>query len=610
MNENLRTLKEKANTLPTTPGVYIMKNDKKEIIYIGKAKSLKNRVTQYFGSDTNHTVKVRKMVQNVEDFEFILCDSEFEAFLLENSLIKQNQPKYNILLKDDKGYHYIKITDDKWKKILAVKQMTDDGEYIGPYNSGSIVRETVETAQKIYKLPTCNRSFDKPTKPCLNFHIGLCEAPCKGNFSLKDYLESVNQAVNFIKKGGAFDEEVKLMRQKMNEAAENLDFEYAARLRDRISAIEKIGQRQKVITSTYLNQDIIASVSADKKICFQVLRFKGGHIFDEEHFIFDYDGADKSELYFEFIRQFYNSNRDLTPRIVADFDVYDSETLERWLSEKCGKKVQIVKPKIGEQLKLVEMCRTNAAQNLSNLIERDGRETSAISELGDLLSIPAPKHIEAYDISNFSGSNNVAAMVVFVNGRPKKDLYRKFKIKSFVGQDDYRSMAEVIDRRLNEFENGSDSAFSTLPDLILLDGAQGQINAVLPILRKHSIDVPIFGMVKDSKHRTRAIAASGGDIEIKPTRRVYSLITSIQDEVHRFAISYNRNAMKKAMLSSELLNIEGVGKGRAKLLLAHFKSLEKIKNASVEELCSVSNISETIAKNIFEFYNHNYRHCR
>ncbi len=602
MNEKARILKDKANTLPTTPGVYIMKNKKNEIIYIGKAKSLKNRVTQYFGSDLNHTEKVRKMVLNVEDFDFILCDSEFEAFLLENSLIKQNQPKYNILLKDDKGYHYIKITDEKWKKILAVKQITDDGEYIGPYNSGSIVRETVEAAQKIYKLPTCNRSFDKFSKPCLNYHIGLCDAPCKGNISLENYLENLNQAIGFIKKGCTFDDEIKAMRKRMNEAAENLDFEYAVKLRDRIAAIEKVGQRQKVITSTYLNQDIIASAAADGKICIQVLRFKNGHIFDEEHFIFDYDGADKSGLYYEFIRQFYNTNRDLTPRIVVDFEVADFEILERWLGEKCGKKVSIVKPKIGEQLKLVGMCQTNAAQNLSNLIERDGRETSALSELGELLSIPAPKHIEAYDISNFSGSNNVAAMVVFVNGRPKKDLYRRFKIKSFLGQDDYRSMAEVIDRRLNEFENGSDSAFKTLPDLILLDGAEGQINAVLPILKAHNINVPIFGMVKDSKHRTRAIAATGGDIAIKSTRKVYTLITAIQDEVHRFAISYNRNAMKKAMLSSELLGIEGVGKGRVKLLLSHFKSMKKIREATIDELCAVSRINTDTAKNIYDFY--------
>lgn len=603
MNENLRTLKDKANSLPTTPGVYIMKNKRDEIIYIGKAKSLKNRVTQYFGSDTNHSEKVRKMVQNVNDFDFILCDSEFEAFLLENSLIKQNKPKYNILLKDDKGYHYIKVTDEKWKKIVSAKQITDNAEYIGPYNSGSIVRQTVETAQKIYKLPTCNRSFDKPSKPCLNYHIGLCDAPCKCNVSLKKYLENVDLAVNFIKKGGNLDEEVSLLREKMNVASENLDFEYAAKLRDRIYAIEKVGQKQKVIASTYLNQDIMASVSADGKICIQVLRFKNGHIFDEEHFVFDFDGNEKNNVYYEFIQQFYNSNREIMPRIVVDNEVSDSEILERWLCEKCGKKVSIVLPKIGEQLKLIEMCQTNAAQNLSNLIERHGRETSALSELGELLSIPAPKIIEAYDISNFSGTNNVAAMVVFLNGRPKKDLYRRFKIKSFSGQDDYQSMAEVIDRRLCEYEKGTDEAFSVLPDLILLDGAQGQINAVLPVLKAHNVNVPVFGMVKDSKHKTRAIAATGGDIAIKSTRKVYSLVFAIQEEVHRFAITYNRNSMKNAMLKSDLLLIDGVGEGRAKQLLTHFKSIDKIKSASFEELCSAPNISEKTAKNIFEYYN-------
>ena len=603
MNENLRALKDKANTLPLTPGVYIMKNKIDEIIYIGKAKSLKNRVTQYFGSDTNHSEKVRKMVQNVKDFDFILCDSEFEAFLLENSLIKQNKPKYNILLKDDKGYHYIKITDEKWKKIVSVKQITDNGEYIGPFNSGSIVRQTVETALKIYKLPNCNRSFDKPSKPCLNYHIGLCDAPCKCKISLEKYLENVNLAVNFIKKGGNLEEEVSSLYKKMNVASENLDFEYAAKLRDRIYAIEKIGQKQKVITSTYLNQDIISSVSASGKICVQVLRFKNGHIFDEEHFIFDYDGSEKSNVYYEFLQQFYGSNREIMPRIVVDNEVFDTEILERWLTEKCGKKVSIVMPKIGEQLKLIEMCRTNAAQNLSNVIDRDGRETSALSELGELLSIPAPKKIEAYDISNFSGTNNVAAMVVFLNGRPKKDYYRRFKIKSFVGQDDYKSMAELIERRLNEFKKGDDEAFSILPDLILLDGAEGQINAVLPILKAYNVNVPIFGMVKDSKHKTRAIAATGGDIAIKSTRKVYTLVSAIQEEVHRFAISYNRNLMKKAMLKSDLLSIDGVGEGRAKTLLTHFKSIEKIKVATIEELCAAPNINEKIAKNIFEYYN-------
>lgn len=602
MNSKLRELKDRANSLPSTPGVYIMKNSNDKIIYIGKAKSLKNRVTQYFGSNTNHTLKVIKMVENVDRFDYILCDTEFEAFLLENSLIKQHQPKYNILLKDDKGYHYIKITDEKWKKIQTSKQINDNAEYIGPYNSGAIVRQTVDEACKIFKLPTCNRSFDKRTKPCLNYHIGLCEAPCKGNVSIEKYLETVNSAVSFIKKGGIADNELDLLQSKMEVAAENLDFEYAAKLRDRITAIKRVRERQKVISGTYETQDIIASAGADEKTCIQILKFRYGHLSDQQHYIIEEKLCNKNELYYEFLQRIYSENSDIPPRIVLDCEVEDQGIIEAWLSEKTGRRVSIVIPKIGEQLKLIDMCKSNAAQNLSETIERNAKETTALSELGELLGIAPPKYIEAYDISNFSGSENVAGMIVFYNGRPLKSSYRKFKIKGFLGQDDYRSMAEVIDRRLNELEKGEDNAFAQKPDLILLDGGQGQINAVLPVLSKYSVDIPVFGMVKDSKHRTRAITSNGGDIAIKSTRKVYTLVTNIQDEVHRYAISFNRNRMKKNMLESELLNISGVGKGRAKNLIAHFKSISKIKAASVKELSSVKGINLATAENIFNFF--------
>ncbi len=602
MNSKLRELKDRANSLPSTPGVYIMKNSNDKIIYIGKAKSLKNRVTQYFGSNTNHTLKVIKMVENVDRFDYILCDTEFEAFLLENSLIKQHQPKYNILLKDDKGYHYIKITDEKWKKIQTSKQINDNAEYIGPYNSGAIVRQTVDEACKIFKLPTCNRSFDKRTKPCLNYHIGLCEAPCKSNVSIEKYLETVNSAVSFIKKGGIADNELDLLQSKMEVAAENLDFEYAAKLRDRITAIKRVRERQKVISGTYETQDIIASAGADEKTCIQILKFRYGHLSDQQHYIIEEKLCNKNELYYEFLQRIYSENSDIPPRIVLDFEVEDQGIIEAWLSEKTGRRVSIVIPKIGEQLKLIDMCKSNAAQNLSETIERNAKETTALSELGELLGIAPPKYIEAYDISNFSGSENVAGMIVFYNGRPLKSSYRKFKIKGFLGQDDYRSMAEVIDRRLNELEKGEDNAFAQKPDLILLDGGRGQINAVLPVLSKYSVDIPVFGMVKDSKHRTRAITSNGGDIAIKSTRKVYTLVTNIQDEVHRYAISFNRNRMKMNMLESELLNISGVGKGRAKNLITHFKSISKIKAASVKELSSVKGINLATAENIFNFF--------
>ncbi len=602
MNNNLKKLKERANSLPSTPGVYIMKNSNDDIIYIGKAKSLKNRVTQYFGSGTNHTAKVKKMVDNIDHFDFVLCDTEFEAFLLENSLIKQNQPKYNILLKDDKGYHYIKVTDEKWKKIITAKQINDNGEYIGPYNSGSIVKQTVDEACKIFKLPTCNRSFDKRSKPCLNYHIGLCEAPCKGNVPLNKYLETLDSAVSFIKKGSIADDEIENLQKKMEIAAQSLDFEYAAKLRDRIVSIKKVRERQKVITDTYETQDIIASAGADEKICIQILKFRNGHLSDQQHYIIDENLNFRSELYYEFLQRHYNENFDIPPRVVLDCEVEDKTILEEWLSKKIGRKVNIVVPKIGEQLKLIDMCRTNAAQNLSEVIKRSGRETSALSELGELLGIAPPKYIEAYDISNFAGYENVAGMVVFHNGRPVKSSYRRFKINSFAGQDDYRSMAEVIDRRLNELKKANDAAFAQKPDLILLDGGRGQINAVLPVFQAHNIDIPVFGMVKDSKHRTRAIASDGGDIAIKSTKKVYTLVTKIQDEVHRFAISYNRNRLKKNMLESELCKIEGIGKGRAKTLITHFKTVSKIKNASIDELSSVNGISTSLAQNIKNYF--------
>lgn len=595
-------LKQKANALPLTPGVYIMKDGKGEIIYIGKAKALKNRVTQYFGSETNHNLKVRKMVMNVADFDYILCDSEFEALLLENSLIKQNQPKYNILLKDDKGYHYIKITDEKWKKLQWVKQKDKDGKYIGPYHSGYTVKNAVDEALRVFKLPDCSRTFDKPTKPCLNYHIGRCFAPCKGNISLSEYLEAVDSAVAFIKNGGYGEEDIKKLRKKMEEAAENLDFEYAAKLRDRIEAVNKIAQRQKVISSSHKNQDVFACAVVGNLSCVQMLKFRDWHLTDQEHFILE-GISSKAEMYSELLVRFYSRENDFPQSIIIDELPEAADSTEKWLSETAGYNVKISVPQKGEQKKTVDMCLKNAAENLSKKIERTGKETAALDELGSLLGMEsAPRYIESYDISNTSGSENVAAMVVFADGRPQKSNYRKFKIKGFSGQDDCRSMAEVIDRRLTEYEKGEDDAFKILPDLILLDGGRGQISAVLPVLKKHNTDLPVFGMVKDSKHRTRAIAASGGDISIKPTKSAFVLVTKIQDETHRFAITFHKKRRSSAMTKSELLNIEGVGEKRAAALFAHFKTLKNIKNASAEELSAVRGVDKKTAENIFSYF--------
>ena len=601
-HEKLRELKNKANRLPLQAGVYIMKNKDGEIIYIGKAKALKNRVTQYFGSGNQHTEKVRRMVSNVDNFEYIICDSEFEALILENSLIKQNQPKYNILLKDDKGYFYIKITDEKWKRIETAKSTDGKGEFIGPYNSGYIVKETVDEARKIFKLPDCNRNFDTVTRPCLNYHIGLCDAPCRGKLSLNDYLENINSARDFIKHGDTEGLSIEALTEKMNTAAENLQFETAAKLRDRINAIKKIREKQKVVSISYKSQDIIATAFIGETACVEVLVFRNYRLSDKKHYFVN-GFTDKTAVYNEFLQQYYLESLDIPSRIVIDTDANELNIIERWLTEKSGKKTEFINPKQGEQLKLLNMCLNNAAENLSEKTERTGREMSALNELGSLLGLNfTPRYIESYDISNTAGSENVAGMIVFTDGRPDKTRYKRFKIKGFIGQDDYRSMAEVLDRRFSEYEKGEDEGFSTLPDLILLDGAKGQINAVLPVMKKYNLDIPIFGMVKDSKHRTRAIATTGGDIAIKSNKRAFKLVTDIQDEVHRFAIGYHKKLQSKTMIKSELLDIEGVGKTRAAALIKHFGSIKKIKEADITELSAVKGMTKASARAVFDYF--------
>ena len=598
----LASLKQKANRLPHSPGVYIMKNKSGDIIYIGKAKSLKNRVTQYFGAGSGHTEKVRQMVSHVDDFEYVLCDSEFEALILENSLIKQNQPKYNILLKDDKGYHYIKITGDRWKKITTSMQIDDkSAQYIGPYYSSAVVKDTVAQVRKIFKLPDCNRSFDKYSKPCLNFHIGLCDAPCRANISVQQYSEAVDSAISFIKHGGG-ESMIKLLQQKILEASEKLDFEYAAKLRDRINAIKKLSDNQKVVMCSYKNQDVFASALLENTACIAALVFRNGKLIDKKHFIIE-AFTDKNDLYSQFLTQYYNTN-DIPPRILIDTDIESRDVLQRWFCERTGKKVEILLPQRGEQKSLVDMCRNNAADNLAQKTELLGREMSALNELERLLGLKtAPRIIEAYDISNTAGDENVGGMVVFRDGKPYKPHYRMFKIKGFVGQDDYRSMAEVLDRRFEEYKRGENEGFATLPDLILLDGGKGQISAVESVLKKHDINVPLFGMVKDSKHRTRAIATNGGDISIKANESAYRLVTAIQDEVHRFAITYHKKRRSKKMLSSELTAIEGIGQNRAHALLKHFKTMKAVRAATIDELCSVKGINKDLAQKIYNEFN-------
>ena len=599
----LKRLKEKANRLPKSPGVYIMRNRFGDIIYIGKAKALKNRVTQYFGAGNQHPEKVRKMVENVDDFDFVVCESEFEALILENSLIKQNQPKYNILLKDDKGYHYIKITGDKWRKITTSKDTADSrAQYIGPYYSSLVVKDTVDETIKIFKLPDCNRSFDKPSKPCLNFHIGRCDAPCRNKTTLSEYNESVDSAISFIK-GGLGDNTLDVLKERMQAASDNLNFEYAAKLRDRINAIKKLSEKQKVVMCTYPSQDVFASVSSGGTVCVGVLVFRNSRLTDKKVFYIDGE-YQKGELYGEFLRRYYDGEQDLPRRILLDSAADDEELITKWLKTVAGRKVEMVHPERGEQKKLIEMCVKNAAENLANRLNRTGNQTSVLSSLKEILGLKTtPEIIEAYDISNTGGEENVAGMVVFSGGKPDRKHYKHFKIKGFSGQDDYRSMAEVLDRRFCEYEKGVDEGFSRLPDLILLDGAAGQISAVLPVIKAHNIDVPVFGMVKDGKHKTRAIATTGADIEIKGNRAVFGFVTGIQDEVHRFAISFHRKKRSKKMLGSSLTEIDGVGEKTAKALMRHFKTISAIKSASIEALGSVKGVSKPAAESVYEYFN-------
>lgn len=606
--EKRRELRRKAMQLPLTPGVYIMHDASGEIIYIGKAKALKNRVSQYFGSEKNHDAKVRRMVSNVDYFEYILTDSEFEALVLESSLIKQHQPKYNILLKDDKGYCYIRVSGGAWPRVSAVLQKEDDGaKYIGPYLSFWSIRETVDAARKIFRLPDCNKKFPKDigkARPCLNFYIDQCCAPCRGKVSEREYNEAFQQALDFIKGGSSTS--VRELTKRMEQAAEDLDFELAARLRDRINAINKLKDRQKVVASPVEEQDVFALAQGESQTAFEVFRFTGGKLTDRESFITEGTGADP-ELRSEFLRQYYAIRDRVPPVVTLDGPCEDQELIARLLTDRRGRSVKINVPQKGGQRQLCEMCRSNAAESLAQQSGLSGRDASALDELRRLLGLEkTPAYIECYDISNLQGGENVAGMVVFENGRPLKSAYRRFKIKTVEGQDDYGSMREVIARRFGEYRDkqreGDGTGFGRLPDLILLDGGKGHVNAVQPLLDELGISVPLYGLVKDDKHRTRAIARSGGEIAITSTRRAFTLLSTIQDEVHRFAIGYHRQQRKKSAISSTLLSIEGVGPARAKALLKHFKTVAAVGSAELSELEGAPGMTKAAAKSVYEYF--------
>ena len=603
MNPKLPELRKKAMALPLLPGVYIMHAKDSEIIYIGKAKALKNRVSQYFGSQNNHAEKVRRMVDNVDWFEYIITDSEFEALILECSLIKQHTPKYNILLKDDKGYSYIRVGAGDWGKLSYVLQKQDDGAtYIGPYKSSYYVKSAVEEANKIFMLPTCNRKFPQDfgkARPCLNYHIKQCMAPCTGRVKLSEYRESMEQALDFLKGGSS--NSVKQLTAQMEEAAENLEFERAARIRDKIAAVKKMGDKQKVVANKVLDEDVIAAFSDGTKTCFQVFRFEGGRLFDRENFIVDSGDSDTEE----FLLRYYTLRSDVPKNIALDTELESPDEIARWLSEKRGSKVNVTVPQRGEQAQLVNMCRSNAAEALAQQKGATVHEYGVLEELKETLGLEKlPEYIESYDISNLNGTENVAGMIVYQNGKPLKSAYRKFKIKGFEGQDDYASMAEVLRRRFEEYYKAEDSGegFGRLPDLILLDGGRGQVHAVREVLERMDIHVPLFGMVKDDKHRTRAVTGDGGEIAINSRRQLFTFLSRMQDEVHRFAIGYHHSRRSKNTFKSSLTRIEGVGEVRAKALLKYFRTIDNISKADLEELEAAPKMTKDSALAVYRYF--------
>ena len=600
-------LRRKAMALPLEPGVYLMKDASGHIIYVGKAKKLKNRVSQYFGSDLNHSEKVRQMVARVDTFDYIVVGSEFEALVLECSLIKQHTPKYNILLKDDKGYHYIRVSPPPYSRLSEAKQTADDGaRYIGPYMSSYAIKQAVDEANKIYSLATCSRPLAYGKKggerPCLNHHIGQCCSPCTGKVDPDAYQERVDEAVEFLTRGSA--KTLSTLQQRMEDAAERLDFEQAARLRDRIAAIKRLSEKQKVVLSRIEEQDVIALAQGSGQAGFEVFRFTGGQLTDREQFLME-EQEDLPSARAAFIQQYYTLRGHIPPQVTVDGEVEDNDLLEQWLTEKAGRRVHIVLPQIGEQAKLVDMCRQNAAERIAQQVGMTGQTATALEEIRQLLDLPAtPTYIECYDISHTAGSEPVAAMVVFENGQPLRSAYRKFKIKSAVGGDDYGAMAEVLTRRMEEYIANRDSGvgFGRKPDLILLDGGSGQVAAVAPVLAKYAADIPLYGLVKDDRHRTRAIALSGGEIAIHRKRAAFTLLANIQEEVHRSAIRYHRQRRKGSSLATSLTEIEGIGPTRAKALLRQFGSLKGVQNATIEELLLVKGMTRPAAESIQRYF--------
>lgn len=617
-------IEEELKKLPGKPGVYIMHGEKDEIIYVGKAISLKNRVRQYFQSSRNKGAKIEQMVTHITRFEYIVTDSELEALVLECNLIKEHRPKYNTMLKDDKTYPFIKVTvNEPYPRVLFSRTMKKDkAKYFGPYTSSTAVKDVIELVRKIYMVRSCNRNLPRDCgkdRPCLYYHMKQCTAPCQGNVSEEAYKQNIGQVLHFL--NGNYKETIDQLTEKMMAASEEMRFEDAAGYRDLINSIRRIGERQKITTYGEEDRDIIAVAMDESEdlreqdAVVQAFFMRGGRLIGRDHFFLRVARGDtKAQVLSSFLKQFYAGTPFIPAEIMMQTEIEDGEIIEDWLSARRKQRVHIRVPKKGTKEKLVELAKENAWMVLSKDRERikreEGRTIGAVKEIEDWLGLKDIVRMEAYDISNISGFESVGSMVVYEKGKPKRSDYRKFKIKWVQGPNDYASMEEVLTRRFTHESKGEYDSFSILPDLILMDGGRGQVNIARKVLGELGIDIPVCGMVKDDNHRTRGVYFNNVEIPIDTSGEGFHLVTRIQDEAHRFAIEYHRSLRSKEQVHSVLDDIPGIGETRRKALMRRFRSIENIRDASVEELSQTESMNVQSAEAVYQFFHRAPNHTK
>lgn len=614
MENNNFNIQEELKKLPGRPGVYIMHDEQDHIIYVGKAISLKNRVRQYFQTSRNKGVKIEQMVTHIRRFEYIVTDSELEALVLECNLIKEHRPKYNTMLMDDKTYPFIKVTTGEAypRVLLARRMLKDKARYFGPYTSSQAVKDTIDLLHKLYHIRSCNRNLPKDTgkeRPCLNYHIKQCDAPCQGYISQEEYRKSIDQVIRFL--NGNFEPLLKELEEKMQEASEALEFEKAIEYRELLNSVKKVAQKQKITDSSGEDRDVLAVACQEEDAVVQVFFIRNGRLIGRDHFYLRItNGEKKAEILDSFIKQYYAGTPFIPGELMLKEEMEEKELLETWLSAKRGQKVVIRVPKKGTKEKLVELAEENARMVLSKDKERlkreEGRTIGAVKEIEKLLDLKDIVRMEAFDISNTNGFQSVGSMVVYERGKPKRNDYRKFKIKSVKGPDDYASMREVLTRRfthgLKEREENTEAGkFTMFPDLLLMDGGRGQVNIALQVLEELHLNIPVCGMVKDDFHRTRGLYYNNVEIPIDKNSEAFRLITRIQDEAHRFAIEFHRQLRGKNQVHSILDDIEGIGPARRKALMRHYLSLDAIREASIEELAKIPSMNEKAAESVYKF---------